>query len=144
MDYTNSQNSNENTNTYLRIYSPEACFENGVKVCVQCSCTCYTKNKEEKSFHFVQDFAGNWDRNTAVINILDSLVAQYVRIRPMEWNGNISMRFEILGCQSKTMTLAINLGIAKQLVQQINTRITLFLRRIDSPNVYNTFKRSAM
>ncbi|XP_072033086.1 uncharacterized protein [Amphiura filiformis] len=48
-----------------------------------------------------QIFVGNTDRNTAVTNFfVTSLTTQYIRINPTEWNNHISMRMELLGCQS--------------------------------------------
>ena len=51
---------------------------------------------------FVQIFSGNTDSDTIVTTIFaEPIVAQYVRIRPTEWNGNISMRLELLGCSGE-------------------------------------------
>ena len=47
---------------------------------------------------FSQNFDGNGDRDSLVINMLPlPVTARYVRIHPENWSGNISMRFELLG-----------------------------------------------
>ncbi|XP_072025093.1 uncharacterized protein [Amphiura filiformis] len=47
-------------------------------------------------------FPGSLDRDTPVISTFqEAITAQYIRVVPIEWHGNISMRFELLGCQSK-------------------------------------------
>ncbi|CAH1255660.1 MFGE8 [Branchiostoma lanceolatum] len=48
-----------------------------------------------------QVFPGNTDRNTPVTNLLDDPVdARYVRFLPQSWYGWMSMRVEILGCNT--------------------------------------------
>ncbi|XP_072035554.1 uncharacterized protein [Amphiura filiformis] len=45
-------------------------------------------------------FDGNTDRTTVVTNLfLVPVIASFIRIIPTEWNGHISMRFELLGCE---------------------------------------------
>ncbi|XP_072025091.1 uncharacterized protein [Amphiura filiformis] len=56
-------------------------------------------------------FPGSFDRDTPVTNTFqEAITAQYIRIVPIEWHGNISMRFELLGCQSKTTIRLKNKG----------------------------------
>ncbi|XP_072025092.1 uncharacterized protein [Amphiura filiformis] len=57
-------------------------------------------NKSIYSFHMLQVFPGSLDRDTPVTNTFQGpITAQYIRVVPTEWHGNISMRFELLGCQ---------------------------------------------
>ena len=47
----------------------------------------------------LQIFLANKDRNTIVYNILNPpITTRFIRIKPMEWRGRISMRMEIYGC----------------------------------------------
>ena len=44
-------------------------------------------------------FEGSFDRDTDFIHVFYQPVsAQYIRIQPDVWYGEISMRFELLGC----------------------------------------------
>ncbi|CAH3103665.1 unnamed protein product, partial [Porites lobata] len=53
--------------------------------------------------YLLQDFTGNTDRNTVVLNVLHpSIDARYIRVNPKTWNSHISMRMELLGCPSGT------------------------------------------
>ncbi|XP_029200554.2 uncharacterized protein LOC114965136 [Acropora millepora] len=46
-----------------------------------------------------KDFLGNADQNTVVSHELDTPIrARYIRFRPTEWHGHISMRVELYGC----------------------------------------------
>src|SRR6218665_2285056 len=48
---------------------------------------------------FVQLFLGNTDTSTTVKNMFDGRVlAHAIRIYPLQYNGAMSMRFELLGC----------------------------------------------
>ncbi|GBM75367.1 Lactadherin, partial [Araneus ventricosus] len=48
---------------------------------------------------FLQEFTGNADQDSPVINVLPETVeAQYVKIVPTDWKNWISLRAEILGC----------------------------------------------
>ena len=62
-------------------------------------------SRSHTSFHFSntkQVFEGSFDRDTNVIHVFyQPVLAHYVRIRPDEWYGHISMRFELLGCYGK-------------------------------------------
>lgn len=50
-------------------------------------------------FKFYGSLQGNSDRNTKVGHILKSpLTARYIRIRPTNWYGHVSMRFDLYGC----------------------------------------------
>ena len=47
----------------------------------------------------LQVFLANKDSNTIVYNILNPpITTRFIRIKPMEWRGRISMRMEIYGC----------------------------------------------
>ena len=47
----------------------------------------------------LQVFLANKDSNTIVYNILNPpITTRFIRIKPMEWRGRISMRTEIYGC----------------------------------------------
>ncbi|CAH3197418.1 unnamed protein product, partial [Porites evermanni] len=68
------------------------------------------------NFHFykalAQDsakvFLANKDRNTIVYNILNPpITTRFIRIKPMEWRGHISMRMEIYGCPGCTTPLGM-------------------------------------
>ena len=52
-------------------------------------------------------FEGNDDQNTMKTNLLpDDIVARYIRLLPISWEGHISMRFDVTGCAVPgTMTL---------------------------------------
>ena len=59
------------------------------------------------SFH-KKHFPGNTDRGTPVSNYFDVPVqATYLRILPTEWNGKISLRLEILGCNGKLLKIML-------------------------------------
>src|SRR6218665_1962065 len=48
---------------------------------------------------FVQLFLGNTDTSTTVQNMFDGpVLAHAIRIYPLQYNGAMSMRFELLGC----------------------------------------------
>ena len=63
-------------------------------------------------FHIHQIFTGNSDRNTPVPSMLAyRVVASLIRIRPVAWHHNISLRFELLGCgEGKMMLMQILKG----------------------------------
>ncbi|XP_033109290.1 lactadherin-like [Anneissia japonica] len=47
-------------------------------------------------------FDGNSDQDTTVTNIFsEPIYAQFVRIHPVDWNKNICLRFEVLGCSAE-------------------------------------------
>ena len=47
----------------------------------------------------LQVFLANKDRNTIAYNMLNPpITTRFIRIKPMEWRGHISMRMEIYGC----------------------------------------------
>ena len=53
-------------------------------------------------FNIIQTLTGNTDQDTVVRNEVRVFEAMYLRFRPQEWNGHISMRVEVYGCpQSK-------------------------------------------
>ncbi|MEJ1274413.1 hypothetical protein NN561_005297 [Cricetulus griseus] len=53
----------------------------------------YTNGYEEMTFH------GNVDKDTPVLSELpDPVVARFIRIYPLTWNGSLCMRLEVLGC----------------------------------------------
>ncbi|KAK7483904.1 hypothetical protein BaRGS_00024788, partial [Batillaria attramentaria] len=47
-------------------------------------------------------FDGNTDQFTPVHNMFHKVIARYVRIRPVEYNGAIAMRFNVYGCEPPT------------------------------------------
>ncbi|XP_033105774.1 uncharacterized protein LOC117108037 [Anneissia japonica] len=50
----------------------------------------------------VEEFVGNTDRDTPVTNLFPTPIsAQFLRVHPTAWNGHISMRFELLGCNEE-------------------------------------------
>ena len=51
----------------------------------------------------LQEFGGNHDRDTVIYRDLNpSIKARYIRFRPIDWHGHISMRVELYGCQEGT------------------------------------------
>ncbi|XP_062942391.1 adipocyte enhancer-binding protein 1 [Cynocephalus volans] len=53
----------------------------------------YTNGYEEMTFH------GNVDKDTPVLSELpEPVVARFIRIFPITWNGSLCMRLEVLGC----------------------------------------------
>ncbi|XP_053464395.1 adipocyte enhancer-binding protein 1 [Nycticebus coucang] len=53
----------------------------------------YTNGYEEMTFH------GNVDKDTPVLSELpEPMVARFIRIYPLTWNGSLCMRLEVLGC----------------------------------------------
>lgn len=73
--------------------------------------------KMEESYmkvSYLKVIIGNSDRNTAEGRILDEpIIARYVRIHPMTWNGRICMRVELFGCREGMLliTISFTLGI---------------------------------
>ena len=52
------------------------------------------------SIYLMQVFDGNKDQDTVVYNELNPpITARYIRFRPVDWHGHISMRVELYGCQ---------------------------------------------
>ncbi|XP_020628101.1 contactin-associated protein-like 5 [Orbicella faveolata] len=52
--------------------------------------------------YYPDTLTGNTDQDTVVRNEVRVFEAMYLRFRPQEWNGHISMRVEVYGCpQSK-------------------------------------------
>ena len=48
-------------------------------------------------------YNGNTDQESEVTNMLGcSIIAKYLRIRPVDWRNHISLRFEVLGCPTKS------------------------------------------
>ena len=46
----------------------------------------------------IQEFDGNTDENSVVYHDLNApITARYIRILPVEWEGEISMRVEQIG-----------------------------------------------
>ena len=44
-------------------------------------------------------FDGNSDQNTVVRhNLTEVIMARYIRFKPTDWHGHISMRVELYGC----------------------------------------------
>ncbi|XP_037348802.1 adipocyte enhancer-binding protein 1 isoform X1 [Talpa occidentalis] len=53
----------------------------------------YTNGYEEMTFH------GNVDKDTPVLSELpEPVVARFIRVYPITWNGSLCMRLEVLGC----------------------------------------------
>ena len=47
----------------------------------------------------MQLFEGSWDQNSPSTHLFNKTVlAQYVRIKPHTWHGEIGLRVELLGC----------------------------------------------
>ncbi|XP_073259033.1 uncharacterized protein [Porites lutea] len=56
-------------------------------------------------------FLANKDRNTIAYNMLNPpITTRFIRIKPMEWRGHISMRMEIYGCPGCTTPLGMENG----------------------------------
>ena len=57
----------------------------------------------EQLFYYFQIFQGNTDHTTVVTNTLHQPIdnVKYLRILPLTWAGIPSLRFEILGCDTK-------------------------------------------
>lgn len=50
---------------------------------------------------FKVDFTGNSDQQTTVRSIFaESVLANSIRIYPLEWNVGIGMRFDVTGCDA--------------------------------------------
>ena len=48
-------------------------------------------------------YNGNTDQESEVTNMFGcSIIAKYLRIRPVDWRSHISLRFEVLGCPTKS------------------------------------------
>lgn len=46
-----------------------------------------------------QTFHGNVDKDTPVLSELpEPMVARFIRVYPLTWNGSLCMRLEVLGC----------------------------------------------
>ncbi|XP_067650638.1 mucin-5AC-like [Haliotis asinina] len=54
----------------------------------------YEKNGTPKVFN------GNFDGDSAVRSVLTPIVAKYIRIQPVMWEGAIALRFSIVGCRA--------------------------------------------
>ncbi|KAM9216144.1 adipocyte enhancer-binding protein 1 isoform 2-T2 [Dugong dugon] len=55
--------------------------------------TMYSNGYEEMTFH------GNVDKDTPVLSEFpEPVVARFIRIYPLTWNGSLCMRLEVLGC----------------------------------------------
>ncbi|XP_072025097.1 uncharacterized protein [Amphiura filiformis] len=68
-------------------------------------------------------FPGSVDRDTPIVNTFqEPITAQYIRVVPIEWHGNISMRFELLGCQTPTLPCIDPFGMESGLI--IDDQIT--------------------
>ncbi|XP_054989879.1 adipocyte enhancer-binding protein 1 [Sorex araneus] len=53
----------------------------------------YTNGYEEMTFH------GNVDKDTPVLSELpEPVVARFIRVYPLTWNGSLCLRLEVLGC----------------------------------------------
>ncbi|ELK13025.1 Adipocyte enhancer-binding protein 1 [Pteropus alecto] len=53
----------------------------------------YTNGYEEMTFH------GNVDKDTPVLSEFpEPVVARFIRVYPLTWNGSLCMRLEVLGC----------------------------------------------
>lgn len=63
------------------------------------SCLTYYDIKINALAYFLQEFPGNTDAESPVINVLPMTVeVQYIKIIPTDWKNWISIRAEILGC----------------------------------------------
>ena len=63
--------------------------------------------------YYFKVFDGNKDSDTVVYNSLNPpIVARHIRIQPVEWHGQISMRMELYGCSGilKTDPAVISLA----------------------------------
>ena len=49
----------------------------------------------------LQNFTGNSNQNGVKRNVFDEVWAQYIRIEPQAWHGEIALRFELLGCTTE-------------------------------------------
>lgn len=84
-------------------FHTQCCFEHVTK---------YTVEYSVDGVHFdpVKDsngnpivFNGNNDQESEVTNMFGCpIIAKYLRIRPVDWRNHITLRFEVLGCPSKS------------------------------------------
>ncbi|KAL9972183.1 hypothetical protein ACROYT_G018440 [Oculina patagonica] len=58
--------------------------------------------------YYPDTLTGNTDQNTEVRNEVSVFEAMYLRFRPQEWNGHISMRVEVYGCPQSVVAPADN------------------------------------
>lgn len=49
-------------------------------------------------------FNGNTDQYAPVTNVFAPVDAQYVQIRPLDFQGTLGLRFDVLGCESPVPT----------------------------------------
>ena len=74
---------------------------NARTVCVRCQFDENQRHSDSKPIAVdVQVFDGNTadDKDGKLIDLPYRVYAQTVRIVPLEWNGNISLRFDVYGC----------------------------------------------
>ena len=54
----------------------------------------------------MQIFEGSWDQNSLSTHLFnETVLAQYVRIRPKEWHRGIGLRVELLGCPGMSLKI---------------------------------------
>ncbi|KAK3100624.1 hypothetical protein FSP39_022761 [Pinctada imbricata] len=85
-------------------------------------------------------FAGNFDEDTKVTNTLNCPIwAKCVRIHPLQWHNQISMRMELLGCPIRvpSQSTGVQLWIRTDLKPRINIKkmaALSFLPFVDKEN----------
>ncbi|XP_052814203.1 neuropilin-1-like [Mya arenaria] len=87
-----------NTDPNIAVY--ECCYHRvtAYKFLYSSACQHFTTVKDTNGSDMI--FAGNTDQDTVVTAMLPKKVsALYVRINPVTWEGNIVLRFDILGCK---------------------------------------------
>lgn len=79
----------------------------------------YDGNGKEKIFK------ANRDQNTVVTNdiSLQLPAAKFLRIRPQEWHGHVSLRFEVLGCETDSCTVELWGGPLDQTNYQVSLNV---------------------
>ncbi|KAL9982966.1 hypothetical protein ACROYT_G005081 [Oculina patagonica] len=81
-------------------------------------------------------FIGNVDRNSIVDHVLlQPITARYVQIKPIEWNGHISLRAEFFGCVLSDRYQVIGRNVHMDYVQE-------HLRTKNNINLGDTQERS--
>ncbi|XP_068753099.1 uncharacterized protein [Montipora capricornis] len=104
--------STENTEQYIQVDFTRKTHVNGVKTYGRSQKAHWVKkyviqySTDEETWHnytehgFVKEFTGNSDQFTPVFHLLiNEIEANSLRLRPLDWENLICMRFEMYGCK---------------------------------------------
>ncbi|XP_072048320.1 retinoschisin-like [Amphiura filiformis] len=85
-----------------------------------------------------QEFDGNTDKDTPMTTYFDHPIkARYIRIRPHTWNGAVTLRFELLGCEdTKPFSIVVPAGEG-YVVGEADSSIEITITRTCLPNCPN-------